>query len=61
MKISKVSKECWCTSCDNSLAEVEISDNGNFHPSWAQPTDGEIELCADCFNKLKRLIIEFEI
>lgn len=61
MKINKMTRECWCSCCDNAMAKYEISNNGSFKLFWAAGnTDPELCLCEGCFNELKQLINEVE-
>ena len=60
MVVRKISKDGWCAVCDERFAEVEISHEGTLRPFWFHPTDGEICLCRNCFNEMKKLINEFK-
>ena len=60
MVVRQIMKEDWCAVCDSQLAEVEISHEGSLRPFWFNSDVGEICLCRDCFEKLKRMINDFK-
>lgn len=54
MDVHKIEPNSWCSCCDEDLAAVEISNNGEFKLFWAAgPHDNELCLCPKCFKELR--------